>query len=448
MSLFSILKKPAAAELITDQATVDREYKRGRMAVMGSITLGYAFMYTTRLPLSVVKKPLIDGGVLSANDLGIVGSGLFYGYAFGKCINGFLADHAHLKRFFALGILFSALVNLAMGGIAHLFLWTALWGLNGWFQGFGAPVSAVTLANWFSKKERGTFYGIWSTSHSIGEFLTFVGTAAVVTALGWRYGFIAPGALGLAVAFLVFLYMRNQPETMGLPPVAEWRNDVSSEPSKAKTEKLTFLQQLAILKHPAIWRLGLASAMMYVTRYAVNSWGVLYLQEEKGYSLIRAGSVLGVNNLAGLAGAIFYGLLSDRVFKGRRPPVTALYGLVEIAALTFIFFGPTDNPILLGIAFGFYGFTLAGLLATLGGLFAIDIVPKKIAGAAMGLIGIFSYIGAGIQELISGHLIENNTTIVNGVRHYDFSVPILFWIGASVVSFLLALSLWNTKVTD
>ena len=68
-----------------------------------------------RLGLSVVKKPLIDGGIFSADQLGLIGSAIFYGYAFGKLINGFLADHANIKKFLATGILLSALINIVMG---------------------------------------------------------------------------------------------------------------------------------------------------------------------------------------------------------------------------------------------------------------------------------------------------------------------------------------------
>ena len=66
----------------------------------------------------------------------------------------------------------------------------------------------------------------------------------------------------------------------------------------------------------------------------------------------------------------------------------------------------------------------------------------------MGVIGIFSYIGAAVQESISGNLIEKGTTMVDGVRVYDFSQPIIFWIGAAVLSLILATSLWRTKISD
>jgi OPA family sugar phosphate sensor protein UhpC-like MFS transporter len=187
---------------------------------------------------------------------------------------------------------------------------------------------------------------------------------------------------------------------------------------------------------------------MYVTRYAINSWGILYLQEEKGYSLIEAGSMLGLTTIAGMLGCLAYGYASDKLFHARRPPVTLIAGILEILSLLIIFYAPPGNPVLLTIAFLFYGFSLNGLVTTLGGLFATDIAPKKAAGAAMGFIGVFSYLAAATQERISGLLIEKGTTIIDGVRHYDFSTVTIFWVGASIVSLILATSLWNAKVSD
>ena len=124
------------------------------------------------------------------------------------------------------------------------------------------------------------------------------------------------------------------------------------------------------------------------------------------------------------------------------------YGLVEVLALVVIFLIPTKNPILLTISFTVYGFSLSGILAALGGLFAIDIASKKASGAAMGFIGVFSYLGAAFQERISGYLIHQGTTTLNNVLYYNFDKPIMFWIGTSVVSLILASTLWRVKVAD
>jgi OPA family sugar phosphate sensor protein UhpC-like MFS transporter len=434
---------------LTDAGAVDRLYRRHRLRIMLAITLGYGLVYTCRLALSMVKKPLIDGGIFTPVELGIIGSALFYTYAFGKLTNGFLADHMNLKVFFAFGVMVSALLNIGMGFSTVFWLSIVLWGLNGWFQGFGAPSGAVAMANWFSNSERGRIYGIWSTAHAIGEGLTFIGVAALVTLWGWRAGFWGPGLLCIVVAFGLYALMQDRPSTMGLPKVADWRNDhVGRTADGIARKESTWDLQRAILKIPAIWVLALASASIYVTRYAINSWGVLYLQEAKGYTLMQAGSVISVNTVAGILGAVVFGFASDKLFSARRPPTNVIFAVLEIVGLLMVFFGPPGKPLFMTVAFFIYGFGLTGLVTSLGGLFALDIAPKRAAGAAMGFIGVFSYIGAALQDQISGHLIERGVTLVDGVRFYDFSTVIWFWIGSSVVSMILATTLWRVRVRD
>ena len=430
---------------LVDQNKIDSQYSKYRKEVLASIIVLYGFGYTCRLALSVVKKPLIDSGLFSIGDLGLVGSAYFYGYALGKFFNGFFADYANVRRFFTFGLITSGLINVSMGLNQSLLLWVVFWFLNGWVQGIGAPSCAIALTNWFSTKERGRYYGIWSTAHSIGEGLTFIGSAALVNYFSWRAGFIGPGILLIIITIVGYKYLQESPKSLGLPSVGSWKKELDTKPLLKNFNEI-MNNQLMIIKYPSIWILGLASSTMYITRYAINSWGILYLQEIRGYSLIEAGSIIGLNTFTGILGCVAYGFISDKYFDARRPPVTLMFGLVEIASLFLIFFGPESTVVLI-IAFLIYGFTLSGLLAVLGGLFAIDIAPKNISGAAMGFIGLFSYIGAGIQEKISSLLIKTPETDNTSAALYSFDDAILFWIFASVVSFLLSLTLWNKKIT-
>lgn len=422
---------------------MDRLYRRLRLSVIVALTLGYGFAYTCRLGLSVVKKPLIDYGIFSPEQLGWIGAAYLWGYGAGKVFNGFLADRVNVRRFIPTGLAVSAGLNLIMGLNTLVYVAVVLWGFNGWFQGFGAPSSVVSITQWFSGRKRGTMYGLWSSAHSLGEGLTYFGTSALVAVSVWNAAFIGPGITCLLVAVGVYLGLRDRPATLGLPPVNEW---VGQEPEPEPES--TGSAQLAVLKMPAIWVIGLSSALMYVTRYAINNWGILYLQEVHKFTLIQAGTLVGINTVAGAVGCIAYGYISDRFFNARRPPLTLIFGVIEIVALFIIFFGPSRSVYIMGLGFVLYGFTLSGLLAVLGGLFAVDVAPKQATGAAMGIIGVFSYLGAGIQELISGYLVGAGTTMVDGVRQYDFTLPILFWIGASILSMLLAACLWKVRVKD
>jgi OPA family sugar phosphate sensor protein UhpC-like MFS transporter len=431
------------AESGTPVKDVDALFRKHRLRVMLAITLGYGFIYTCRLGLSIVKKPLIDGGIFSVEELGMIGAALFYGYAFGKFFNGFLSDHFRPRLFFSASIFISALINLMMGWSTLVWVSMALWALNGWFQGMAAPAAIITITNWFSIGERGRRYGIWSASHSIGEGITFYVIAAIVAAYGWQYGFIAPGILCIAVAAWVYAFLQNAPTTIGLPEVHEW----SGEEREEKKETTTWQTQKLVFGIRAMWIVAISSGLMYITRYAINSWGVLYLQEIRGYSLLEAGFFLSINTIAGIVGSIAFGYLSDRVFDARRPPANLIFAIVEVIALLFIFYGPA-NYFVLVIAFAFYGAALSGLVASIGGLFGVDIAPRGATGAAMGFVGAFSYLAAATQENVSAALISQGVTMIDGVRSYDFDVAITFWVGSSVLSMLLAASLWNTKIRD
>ena len=373
----------------------------------------------------------------------MIGAALYYGYAAGKLLNGFAADHFRPRVFFAVSILLSALLNLVMGWSTFLWLSLALWAMNGWFQGMAAPAAVISITNWFSISERGRTYGIWSASHALGEGLTYYVIAAIVSAWGWRYGFITPGILCIGVAAWAYAFLRDAPKTMGLPDVHEFHGE-DPEPPKNKS---TWATQKTIFGIGAIWVVAVASSMMYMTRYGINSWGILYLQEIRGYSLGQAGTLMGIYGAAGILGSIAYGYLSDKVFDARRPPANFVFAIVEVAALMVIFYGPA-NHLTLTLAFAIYGAALSGLIASIGGLFAVDIAPRGATGAAMGLVGVFSYLGAGTQDVISAGLISSGIRIVDGAKVYDFDTAILFWIGTSVISMILAASLWKTKIRD
>ena len=433
----------AVLNAASDAAGIDRLYRRHRIRVMLALIFGYGFIYTCRIGLGIVKSPLIDGGIFTVEELGTIGAALLYGYMFGKFFNGFLADHFPPRVFFSAAILIAAILNIFMGLSTLLWVSVVLWALNGWFQGMAAPSAVISITNWFSLHERGRRYGVWNASHSIGEGLTFYVVAGVVSAWGWQYGFILPGITCIAVAAWVYAFLQNAPATIGLPTINQW----TGEPTEVKTEKSTWQTQKVIFGIGAVWVVAVSSGLMYITRYAINSWGILYLEKVRGFTLEEAGFFLAVNTAAGIFGSIAYGYVSDRLFDARRPPANLIFAVVEVLALLAIFYGPSSG-LILGLAFAVYGFTLSGLMASLGGLFAVDIAPRGATGAAMGFVGLFSYLAAATQEIISAALISEGVSVTEGVRTYDFDKAILFWVGASVMSLILAATLWNTKVRD
>ena len=417
-------------------------YKRSQWQVFIGLVFGYAFFYVVRMALGVVKKPMLDAGVITKTELGIVGSAFFFTYAIGKFSNGILSDYAHIGRFMSCALFCSGLTCMLMGLSTTSLFFVILWGINGWFQSVGSAPSCVSIFQWYSPKQRGSVYSIWGGSRNIGEAATWILTASVVSFFGWRAGFIGAGIAGICAAICLFFLLKDRPQTYGLPdPATAYDEEREIQADKVSTED-TRRSQIFILKQPVVWLIACACASMYVSRYAISSWAVLYLQSVKGYSLIDAGVAMSTYPIAGFFGAILAGVISDRIFNADRNIPTLLYGLANISGFTLMFWGP-QSTVYDAISLGLIGFSIGGLVVFLAGLNACDLMPKNAVGAIKGFIGLFSYIAASAQELISAYLIQSSE--VNGEVIYDFNQVKYFWIGSAILSTLLALTVWHAK---
>lgn len=447
MGLYSFyrISKPSAGKV--PQEKVAAEYKALRNRTFWGATVAYSLYYVCRMSLSVVKQPLIDEGVLSAGQLGLIGSALLFVYALGKFMNGFIADYCNVRRFMATGLFISALVNLLLGAVGFIkglpaglvfMVFAVLWGVNGWMQSMGAPPGVISLSRWFPRSKRGTYYSIFSATPYLGEFLSFIMTGVIVGALGWQYGFVVAAAAGLIGSLVILLFVSDTPESKGLPSVYELSGEEMKKEDKMPTREL----QKLVIKHPGIWIIALSSAFIYITKYAIAGWGVLFLQKARGFSLEDATQIIAFSAAFGVVGTVLAGWLSDKVFAGDRVKPAILSGMLSFIALALFLF--TEGGFMMNIFYvSLFSLAVGVLYCIVAGLMAVDIVPRKATGAALGVVGISSYVAAGLQDITSGYLIQYNTRQVGGSDVYDFGPVSWFWLVAALVSFILPVLNWK-----
>ena len=448
MSLYKYFRisKPAPDRVPGDR--VDAEYRRLRSRTFWGASVVYSLYYVCRMTLSVVKQPLIDGGVLSASDLGLIGSALLLVYAFGKFVNGFIADYCNIRRFMAAGLFISAAVNLVMGllgffgravsvpGIVMMAVFFILWGANGWVQSMGAPPGIINLSRWFPLSKRGTYYSIFSSTPYIGKFLTFILTGVIVGALGWEWGFIFAAAAGFAGTAISLVFISDTPESKGLPSIQELSGEKPVKTDSMPTREL----QKIVLRHPGIWIIAISSAFVYITQYAISGWGVLFLQKAKDFSLQGATQIIAFSEAFGVAGTIFAGWLSDTVFRGDRVKPVLISGIFCCVSLLLFLF--TGGGYLMNILYvSVFSLFIGVLYCIVAGLMAVDIVPRKATGAALGIVGISSYVAAAIQDVVTGYLIEGGAD-----KAYDFTSAAIFWTAACILSFVLPVLNWRSMM--
>lgn len=446
MSFYSYFRisKPRVQKVPAEE--VDATYKRLRTRTFWGVTLAYTLYYVCRMTLGVVKQPLIDGGVLTAGQLGIIGSAFYFVYAVGKFINGFVADYCNIRRFMAVGIGISAVVNLILGvlGLLHgplglgavlmLIAFSVLWGVNGWMQSMGSPPGTISLSRWYPLSRRGTMYSIFSSTPQLGKAVSMIMTGFIVAAAGWQWGFLAASAAGFIGLVVSLIFIADTPESEGLPSVQE----LSSEPVRPMDKRPTKELQKWVFRHPGIWVIAISTAFLYITQHAVSDWGVLFLQKQKNFSLERATQIIGLAEIFGVAGNLCAGWLSDVVFRGNRVRPVVISGVLAVLSLAgFLFWG---GGFAVNMAFvAMFSFAFSVVFCIVAGLMALDFVPRKATGAALGIVGISSYAAAGAQSVASGFLIDGFAS--DGI--YDFGPVSLFWIVACFLAFVLPVLGWK-----
>jgi OPA family glycerol-3-phosphate transporter-like MFS transporter len=396
--MFGLLKTAPSIEPLPAR-DIDPEYRRLRRQVFAGIFVGYAAFYLVRNNLALAIPDILkEYPQYSKTSLGSALTGSSIAYGVSKFLMGSVSDRSNPKYFLPLGLLLSSAIIFACGTVkgiyASLAILVVLQTVNGWVQGMGWPPCGKTMVHWFSTKERGVVVSVWNTAHNVGGAL--VANLAVVGVMlfsDWGAKFYFNAVVAAAVALLAFVLMRDTPQSCGLPPIEQFKNDYPPDYSAAHEENFTFKAIFVehVLNNKYLWAIAIANAFIYFVRYGVLNWIPTYLQTAKGFSFQQSSLAWSLHQFAAIPGTIACGWMSDKVFKSRRAPATILFMALTLVAVVVYWLninGPIwiDYAALIAIGFLIYGPIM------IVGLHALDLVPKKAAGTAAGFTGFFGYV--------------------------------------------------------
>lgn len=448
--IIEYFQTPKEVPVTMSREQIAKTYKKGRIDIFSSIFLGYTIFYLTRKNISVALPVLSDDLGFSNVELGILGSALYFSYAIGKFINGMLADKADANKFMTWSLFISALSNILfalspfiipsqtqfMGQSLLLLVMSFFWGVNGWFQSAGFPVCTKVLTYWWSNKERGTVWSVWAISHQLGTCIVFLLAGYLIPKYGWESAFIVPAFLNILSCIYIAKNMHDVPQTMGLPDIEIYKGEEKSQVQKDDDDDLSYFEILKkyIFFNPTMWILVASFVFVYIFRYGTEDWIIKYLVEFKGNTLEVATQKQTFLPLFGIAGVLLAGIMSDKMFHGKRMPVNIFFCVGLIVCL----FGLMENSgngllstIIDYVCLSGIGLFTAGPLIFIGGLCAVESTSKKVAAAATGFCGVFGYLGAMLSGIGTGYFIDN----------FGWQSALWFWIISAVLCIVILLPL-------
>lgn len=245
-------------------------------------------------------------------------------------------------------------------------------------------------------KERGRWWSLTSTSHSVGGALIPIIAAICAKLWGWRYAMHVPGVLCIAVGLILIKILRDTPQSLGLPAVERWKDEEDNSSKAKEDSEVVSVKDILfkyVLKNRSLWLLGVAYFFIYVIRQAINDWSLLFLMQNKGYTTLAASGGVFWFETGGFLGALLAGWSSDKLFQGRRGPVNVIFCFGVVLALLALLVIPSNSLMLHYIASFIVGIMIFGPQMLIG-IAAVEIAHKKAAASANGFIGWLAYLGA------------------------------------------------------
>jgi len=391
------------------------------------ITIGflYSLFYMTRYNFAANAPTLQEIFGWTKGDLGVFETLLPLVYGLAVVINGPLADKIGGKKAFLIGSVGVIAMNFLFGLAGYavfsssvwenkqlvkdsvllygftkqslLWIMSIVWAINGYFQAFGAIAIVKINAQWFHIRERGTFAAIFGVLIRFGLILSFSGTPFLAQWLGWKWAFWGPATLTTIVFLLTIFLVKDTPKEAGYTDLDTGDGDIMTNEKVKIKEVLT-----KVFANPVMWMIGTGSMMIgFVRRSVVDAWYPVYFKEMFGVSNVDLPYQLASWGIAilGIAGGFAFGIMSDRVYKGRRAPVIVygFLGMIFVLILFYLSDFVVSNPYVSASLIMMLSFFVNGAHGMIGGAASMDFGGRKAAATAAGLIDGFQYLTSALN---------------------------------------------------
>lgn len=417
----------------------------------------YALLYMGRYNLTVSKDAL--GNLMTKEEFGIIfGVGtLIYFLSF--WINGPLVDRIGGKKGILIGALGAGVMNLGLGLYTKHVLsmadptkapitlvFSIIYGINMYFQTYGAVSIVKVNAHWFHVRERGVFSGIFGVMIASGIFLAFdvsqrILDSPLVKGKGFNGGdalwwvFLSPAILLFTFFIIEIFLLKDTPAKAGYKDF-DTGDESSGEDLEEKVSTLQLFKR--ILTHPVILTVAGIEFCTGVLRNGVMHWFRIYSNEQIAAGITQGWKFAMANWglllwIAGIIGSNTAGILSDKLFQSRRGPSAGfLYGIMTLC-IVGMFFSLNNGWALAAFAF-VISICVIGTHGLLSGTATMDFGGRKAAATAVGVIDGFVYAGTAVQSFALGYITTR-----------DWNYWPVFLLPFSIIGFVLLLRIWHAK---
>ncbi|WUR15842.1 MFS transporter [[Empedobacter] haloabium] len=392
---------------------------RVRWSILAILFIVTTINYADRATISIAGPELKKLLGLSAVEMGYVFSAFGWSYVLAQLPGGWLLDRFGSKITYFFSIFLWSLFTLLMGGVgfftggaavAALFCLRLLVGAA---EAPSFPGNSRITSAWFPTNERGRAAAIFNSAQYFATVLFAPLMGWLVHSYGWQSVFYVMGALGIGMSLFWLRWVHgprqhprvNAAELAYLEEGGALLDIENTQRAAARIETGPIIRQL------------LGSRMLlgvYVGQYCITTltyffltWFPVYLVQERGMTILKAGFVAALPAVAGFLGGILGGMISDRMLQhgaslslARKTPIVG--GMLLAMSMIVCNYVEQDWVVVAVMSLAFFGKGVGAL----GWAVVSDTSPKEAGGLSGGLFNTFGNTAAITTPIAIGYILE------------------------------------------
>lgn len=403
---------------------LDKKYKKRtnyRFVILALITIILTISTADRATLSVAGVTMADDLGFSKLDMGYLFASFSWAYVCLQIPCGWLGDKYGSKVTIFIGLTVWSIVTIFMGMIHHFtfafLLMLALRFLLGVFEAPVGPACGKVLASWFPSCERGVAGAIYNSAQYFSLVLFTPLMGWLTHEFSWHFVYIVMGLIGIIVAILwakLFYVPKKHPhvnedelgyieEGGGLVDMDIHLGDkVNNKKTSASWKDIKEIFSSRML-------LGIFIAQYCITSISwfYLSWFPIYLVQEKGLTILKAGFIASIPAIAGCIGGVLSGFVSDFIYKKTRSlsiarKVPIIIGFSLSMTMVICNYVESMSAVIFFMSAAFFGKGFGNL----GWTIISDTAPKRIVGLTGGIFNSLGQASGIITPIVIGWILQ------------------------------------------
>jgi len=391
----------------------------------------YLYDFLVRVMPAAMHNELIATLNIHASGLGVLASLFFWGYAIMQIPAGYICDRFS-PRYLLSGMLLLCALATAFFGLTSNFYLAGFWRFVIGFTSSFAYIGALRIGvNWYPSKRFALYTGLVQILGCAGAIIGSGPIAALTSVLGWQRTSFVIALVGLVLAALNWLVLRDEPP-----------KELAPDHRVEKTKEEIHLREV-FMNPQQWWAIFFGFSIWAPVEIFASLWGVPFLSQVYNFSNVRAASMMTALWIGIAAGGPISGWVSNHVERRKLPMATA--GLLGIVCSSLIIYSASLPEWGLSLCLFGFGFASGNMVLAFG--FANDINHKNNIGTAVGFTNMAVVFGGVLLQPAVGFIIQHlwRGTMVGDSPMYSIGmyqvglslIPISYLLAFTVAAFLL-----------